>query len=259
MDAIAGMSPSMETIAAGFAGFTLATLFSFARKPQVIKQKSPSTSSIVPNTAAVHFPSMGHDFHILARLVGEKQQRLDLLASPFATEQSIQHMLKEFRPQLAEFSSFEWHTHLNGQNYPKGSQVVGRHTYIMYATNAPSQIPGSASHTSMVPALVAWSDSRENYPGLFTAEREIKPTRPIGNTPAENCDGQHDERRRKGCGRDKDDEARRSRRGWCRSRDEDTSPANWGWFGAREDYRDRWDGHDIVKKDIIKAGIEGGK
>jgi hypothetical protein len=226
MDAIAGMSPSMETIAAGFAGFTLATLFSFARKAQVVKQESPSTSSFAPNTPAIHFPGMGHDFHVLTRLVAEKQQRLDILASPAAAEQSIQQMLKAFRPQLAEFSCFEWHAHLNGQNYPKGSEVVGRHTYIMYATNTPSQL--------------AWSDNRENYPGIVTAEREIKSTKTVENTPDESCDGQRDQRRRKCCGRDKDDEARRNHRGWCRGRGEDTRSANWGGFGLREDYRDRW-------------------
>src|ERR1700733_7669685 len=84
MDATAGLSPSLENIAAGLAGFALASLFSFARKPQVIKQDTPPTYSsttgadssyITPDTAPVHYPGMGHDFHILARALSQKQQQ----------------------------------------------------------------------------------------------------------------------------------------------------------------------------------------
>jgi hypothetical protein len=240
MDATTGMSPSLETIAAGMAGFALASLFSFARKPQVVKQDTPPTSYLAPgghlnsyvnpNTPATHFPGMGHDFHVLARLVGEKQQSLNLLLSPGRAEQDIHQMLKAFRPQLAEFSSFEWRANL--------TEMVGLKTHIVFGTNSLSQSPHSASHLSTIPALPVWSERKESYHEPSPAEREVYRMRSIENAPEENPDGQRNQRRRKCCGRD--DEARRTRRGWCRGRDEDTSPTSRGWFGPREDYRDRW-------------------
>lgn len=236
MDTIPSMPPSVETVAAGVAGFALASLLSFARKPQVEKQDAPATSK----TPAIHFPGMGHDFHVLARLVGEKQQSLDLLTSRNGAEQNLLHMLRAFGPQLAEFSSFEWRANLTRQNYPGGSEIVGRNTHVVFVTGNPSQGVHSASHSSMVPGLAGWSETSQTNCELATAERKANKMRSIENTPEETPDRQHNQRRRKCRGRD--EETRTSRRGWRRSRDEDTttSPTNWGWTAPREDYRDGW-------------------
>src|SRR3954454_9420597 len=110
MDATAGLSPSLENIAAGLAGFALASLFSFARKPQVIEQDTPPTYSstagvngsyTTPDTTPVHYPGMGHDFHVLARVLSQKQQQaLSHPVSADPAEQQMRRLLESFRPQL---------------------------------------------------------------------------------------------------------------------------------------------------------------
>jgi hypothetical protein len=236
MDATAGMSPSMETIAAGLAGFTLASLLPFARKPQAAKQESPPTSymavgtnlnsSVPTNTPAIHFPGMGHDFHMLARLVAEKQHPLTLPSTTGGAEESMLQILRNFHPQLTEFSSFEWRANFNGhKNYPNASEMVGRNTYITYAASSQSQPLHPTSTSSMGPG---WMQGSETLSENIMAELEACRMRPMEEMPEESRDGQRGQRRRKCCGRDKDDEARRSHRGWCRSRNEDASPASRG-------------------------------
>lgn len=241
MDATAGMSPSMETIAAGLAGFTLASLLSFARKPQAVRQESPANpymvagtnlnSSISASTPAMHFPGMGHDFHILARLIAEKQRPLNVPASTGGPEESMHQILKVFQPQLAQFSSFEWRAN------PSGSELVGRNTHITYVANGHAQPLYPPSTSSMRPG---WLQGKETVSENYITEREASRMGLLETTREEGPDGERGQQRRKCCGREKDDEARKSRRGWRRSRNEDASPASPGWFEPREDYRDRW-------------------
>ena len=142
MDATASLSPSLENIAAGLAGFALASLFSFARKPQVIKQDTPPTYSstagangsyTTPDTSPVHYPGMGHDFHVLARVLSQKQQQaVSHPASAGPAEQQMHRLLESFRPQLAEFNRLGWHANLTGPNYPKASETIGRTTTIVF-------------------------------------------------------------------------------------------------------------------------------
>jgi hypothetical protein len=245
MDATAGLSPSLENIAAGLAGFALASLFSFARKPQVIKQDTPPAYSsptgangsyTTPDTAPVHYPGMGHDFHVLARVLSQKQhQGLSLPANAGPAEQQMRRLLESFRPQLAEFSNLEWRANVTGPNYPKASEMIGRTTTIAFVAESQSQGLGLAKSSEMIPF---WSQSRENSSKAPTREGEGNCTRSIDNAAEECTDGLQNQRSRKYWRRG--DESRRGHRGWCKGREDDSTPMKRGWSGPRDDYDERW-------------------
>jgi hypothetical protein len=216
MDATAQLFPSLENIAAGLAGFALASLFSFARKPQVIKQDTPPTYSsapgtngsyTTPDTTSIHYPGMGHDSHVLARALSQKQQQaLSLPASAGPAEQQMRRPLESFRPQFAEFSSLEWRAHLNGPNYPQASEMIGRTTTIAFVAESQSQGLDSAKSSEMMPL---WSQSREDSSKVPMREDEGNRMRLIDNATEECADGPRNQRSRK-CRRRGDE----SRRGW---------------------------------------------
>jgi hypothetical protein len=237
MDATAQLSPSLENIAAGLAGFALASLFSFARKPQVIKQDTPPTYSsptgtngsyTTPDTTPIHYPGMGHDFHVLARALSQKQQQaLNLPANAGPAEQQMRQLLESFRPQLAEFSSLEWRTNLTGPNHPKASEMIGRTTTIAFVAESQSQGLDWAKSSEMTPQ---WSQSREK-----SSKAQM---RSIDNASGECADGPRNQRNRK-CYR-RGYESRRGRRGWWKGQENDGAPMGQGWSGPREDYDERW-------------------
>jgi hypothetical protein len=245
MDATAQLSPSLENIAAGLAGFALASLFSFARKPQIIKQDTPPTYSstpdtngsyTTPDTTPIHYPGMGHDFHVLARALSQKQQQaLSLPANAGPAEQQMRQLLEGFRPQLAKFSSLEWRANLTGPNYPKASEMIGRTTIIAFVAESQSQGLDLARSSEMIPL---WSQSRENSSKVPTREDEDNRMRSIDNTTEECADGPRNQRSRKCCRRG--DESRRGCRGWYKGREDDGTPMRRGWSGPREDYDERW-------------------
>ena len=230
MEPTAGMSPSMETIAAGLAGFALANLFSFARKPLVIRQESLPTYSDTPPSNS---PAMGHDYHILARLVADKQRQLDSMPRASGSEESMRQILKSFQPQLAEFSSFEWRANLAGQSFPNVSEVVGRGTHMTYAANRQlqGQQPTKPSN------VTAWSQSEGNYSAPVTREHEVKRARSVESAPEDRAGT---EQRSRGCCR-KGDDTRRRGWGWgChRGRDDETKPTGRDWPAPRDD-DERW-------------------
>lgn len=239
MDAAAGISPSMETIAAGLAGFTLASLLSFARKPHVVKQETPPPPDTTPKAPVMHFPGMGHDFHMLARLVAEKQRPVNLPTSTDDADDSMLRILTTFQPQLAEFGSFAWRANLNGQNYPTVSEIVGQSTYITYATKAQPQALHPTTASSMRPA---WTQSNGDL-GEITVNRETKVFKAVENKAEQDTDVQRKPRHQTCCGRGMDNETRWNRRSWCRSRDDEDitpPPSSQAGRGPREDYRDRW-------------------
>ena len=245
MDATAQLSPSLENIAAGLAGFALASLFSFARKPQVIKQDTPPTYSsptgtngsyTTPDTTPIHYPGMGHDFHVLARALSQKQQQaLSLPANAGPAEQQMRRLLESFRPQLAEFSSLEWRANLAGPNHPKASEMIGRTTTIAFVAESQSQGLDLAKSSEMTPL---WSQSRENSSKVSMREDEGNRVRLIDNASEERADGPRNQRSRK-CYR-RGDESRRGRRGWWKGPEDDGAPMRQGWSGLREDYDERW-------------------
>ena len=240
------MSPSMETVAAGLAGFAFASLLSFARKPQVVRQDAQPTSrlptggnsdSYLPqNTPTFSLPGMGHDFHMLARLVAEKQRSVNLLPPASRAEESMRETLKSFHPQLAEFSSFEWRADLTGQNLFNVSEMVGRNTHVTFATNSQSQGQHLTKRSHTTPP---WSQSKEHYFEPVTRDHEASRTRSIESIPDEYTDRQRDQQSRKCCRRG--DYSRRRGWGWCRARDDDTKLTGRGWSGPRgDDDDDRW-------------------
>jgi hypothetical protein len=240
MDATAQLSPSLENIAAGLAGFALASLFSFARKPQVIKQDTPQTYSsptgtngsyTTPDTTPIHYPGMGHDFHVLARAVSQKQQQaLSLPANAGPAEQQMRRLLESFRPQLAEFSSLEWRANLTGPNYPNASEVIGRTTTIAFVAESQSQGLDLAKSSEPL-----WSRSRENSSKVPMREDDGNHVRSIGNATEECADGPRNRRSRKCCRRGDE-----SRRGWWKGPEDDGAPMRRGWSGPRKDYDEGW-------------------
>ena len=244
MDATAGLSPSLENIAAGLAGFALASLFSFARKPQVIKQDTPPTYSSTAGTngsyttsdaAPVHYPGMGHDFRVLARVLSQTQQGVSLRANAGPAEQQMRQLLESFRPQLAEFSSLEWRANLNGPNYPKALEVIGQTTTIAFAAESQTQGLDLAKSSEMIPF---WSQGRENSSKVPKREDGGSHMRSIDNATEECADGPRNRRSRKYCRRG--DESRRGHWGWCKGREDDSTPMKRGWPGPREDYDEGW-------------------
>src|ERR1700733_13488299 len=245
MDATAGLSPSLENIAAGLAGFALASLFSFARKPQVIKQDTPPTYSsttgadssyITPDTAPVHYPGMGHDFHVLARALSQKQQQgLSLPANAGPAEQQMRRLLESFRPQLAEFSNLEWRADITGPNHLKASEMISRTTAIAFVAESQSRGLDLAKSSEMIPF---WSQSSENSSKVPMREGEGNRVRPIDNAAEECADGPRNRRSRKYSRRG--DESRRGHWGWCKGREDDGTPMKRSWPGPREDYDERW-------------------
>ena len=245
MDATAGLSPSLENIAAGLAGFALASLFSFARKPQAIKQDtSPTYSSntgtngsyTTPDTAPVHYPGMGHDFHVLARALSQKQQQgLSLPANAGPAEQQMRRLLESFRPQLAEFSNLEWHADITRPSYPKAPGMIGQTTTIAFVAESQSQGLDLAKSSEMIPF---WSQSGENSSKIPTREGGGNCVRSIDNAAEECADGPQNQRSRRYYRRG--DESRRGHWGWCKGREDDDTPKKRGWSGPREDYDERW-------------------
>jgi hypothetical protein len=245
MDATAGLSPSLENIAAGLAGFALASLFSFARKPQVIKQDTPPTCSsttggngsyTTPDTAPVHYPGMGHDFHVLARTLSQKQQQgVSLPANAGPAEQQMRRLLESFRPQLAEFSNLEWRADITAPSHPNASEMIGRTTTIAFVAESQSQSQDLPKPSETIPF---WSQSRENSSKIPVREGEGNRVRSIDNAAEECADGLRNQRSRKYYRRG--DESRRGYWGWYKGREDDGTPMKRGWSGPREDYNERW-------------------
>ena len=233
MDAFPGISPSMETIAAGMAGFALARLFSFAQKPQIMRKESPRTYDTPPS----HFSGMGHDFHILARLIAEKERHLQFAPRATGAEEIMHQMLRSFQPQLAEFSSFEWRGSPTGQGFPNVSEMIGRSTHITYTAESQLQLQRQpAKPSKMTPA---WSQSEENYFEPVTRDHEVKHTRSIEGTPEDYAGRQTDQRTRK-CTR-RGDDGRRRGWGWCRrGGDDEAKHAGRDWAEPRDNDDDRW-------------------
>jgi hypothetical protein len=234
MDATTVLSPSLENIAAGLAGFALASLFSFARRPQVIKQEPlPTYSSTTgandsyanPPTAPVHYPDMGHNFHVLARVSSQTQQQvLSIPANTGPAKQQMLWLLESFRPRLAEFSNLEWHANLARSSDPGALEVIGRTTTNVFVAESQTKVLGLAKSSEMMPL---WSQNRENFSGVPMKEGEGNRMRSIGNTNEECADGQRNQRSRKYCRRG--DESRRGHWGWCKDQEDDRTPVKQRW------------------------------